>query len=106
MESRVIIKTGVTLLRRRILRRVIWVILLIIIIYLLFIPAHGSIIEMIDNGPPKRTVEYVIMLKPWKEDEVIKEIEARKAKLGETPDSMTIYMCFITKRLKYKTISR
>lgn len=91
-------------MKRKILSLVVIVLLLIIIMYMLFIPSHGPIIEMIDNGPPKHTVEYIIMFKPWKESEVIKEIETRKAMLRETPDLMTIYFCFLTKKFKYKTI--
>ena len=88
-------------------RKITLVICLIIIITgIWLVPDHGPIAETIDSSDnAKHTTVDVIVYKPWKEDEIIQEIQDRKKLLNEVPDTMTIHMHYISRKHKYKTIT-
>lgn len=86
-------------------KKVILALCLIIIIGIWLVPDHGAVVEMInttDNG--KSANEDVIVYKPWKEKEIIQEIQNQKKLLNEVPDTMTVHLYYICKHHEYKTI--
>lgn len=87
-------------------KKVIFALCLIIIIGIWIAPDHGTVVEMInttDNG--KSANEDVIVYKPWKEKEIIQEIQDQKKLLNEVPDTMTVHLYYINKDHEYKTIT-
>lgn len=87
-------------------KKVLFALCLIIIIGIWIAPDHGAVVEMInttDNG--KSANEDVIVYKPWKEKEIIQEIQDQKKLLNEVPDTMTVHLYYINKDHEYKTIT-
>lgn len=86
-------------------KKIVLVLMLLIIIGIWLAPDHGDVVEIInttENG--KSANEDVIVYKPWKEDEIIQEIQDRKKLLNEEPDTMTVHLYYICKHHEYKTI--
>lgn len=80
--------------------------MLLIIIGIWLAPDHGPVVETINStDEAKYTTEDVIVYKPWKEEDIIKEIQDRKRLLNEVPDTMTVHLYYVCKHHEYKTIT-
>lgn len=87
------------------MKKKIILVLSLIIIGIWLAPDHGDVVETINStDEAKYTTEDVIVYKPWKEDEIIQEIQDRKKLLNEVPDTMTVHLYYICKHHEYKTI--
>lgn len=79
--------------------------MLLIIIGIWLAPDHGPVIETINStDEAKYATEDVMVYKPWKEEDIIKEIQDRKELLNEVPNTMTVHLYYICKHHEYKTI--
>lgn len=88
------------------MKKKIILVLSLIIIGIWIAPDHGEVVEITnttENG--KSANEDVIVYKPWKEDEIIQEIQDRKKLLNEVPDTMTVHLYYVCKHHEYKTIT-
>lgn len=87
-------------------KKIALVLILCVVVGVWLAPEHGPIAEQKYIGDNEtHLTENVIVYKPWKEDEIIQEIQDRKKLLNEVPNTMTVHLYYVCKHHEYKTIT-